>query len=64
MRTSPMRSLRLFSIGVTLKAEDGNGRGLAPAAAHFFGQLGLDLSELAVLPLENSRKEHVGEIRI
>jgi len=51
-------------VGVALKAEDGNSRGLAPAAAHFFGQIGLDLGELAVLPLENSRKERVGEIRI
>jgi len=51
-------------IGVALKAEDGNSRVLAPAAAYFFGQLGLDLDALAVLPLENSRKERVGEIRI
>ena len=32
--------------------------------AHFFALLGFDLGELAVTPLENSRKEHVGEIRI
>ncbi|HWJ31035.1 MAG TPA: asparaginase [Gaiellaceae bacterium] len=51
-------------IGVALKAEDGNGRALAPAAAAFFAQLGIDLDELSVLPLENSRKERVGEIRI
>src|SRR5947209_5556138 len=51
-------------IGVALKAEDGNGRALGPAAAAFFGPLGLDLDALAVLPLENSRKERVGEIRI
>jgi L-asparaginase II len=51
-------------IGVALKAEDGNGRALGPAAAAFVAQLGLDLSELAVTPLENSRKERVGEIRI
>jgi L-asparaginase II len=51
-------------IGVALKGEDGNGRALAPAAAAFFAQLGLDLNGLAVLPLENSRKERVGEIRI
>jgi L-asparaginase II len=50
--------------GVALKAEDGNGRALAPAAAAFFARLGLDLNALAVLPLENSRKERVGEIRI
>lgn len=51
-------------IGVALKAKDGNGRALGPAAAHFFAQLGLDLGVLAVVPLENSRKERVGEIRI
>ena len=50
--------------GVALKVEDGNGRALGPAAAEFFAQLGFDLAELAVIPLENSRKERVGEIRI
>ena len=49
-------------IGVALKAEDGNGRGLGPAAAEFFARLDLDLSALAVVPLENSRGERVGEI--
>jgi L-asparaginase II len=51
-------------IGIALKAEDGNGRALGPAAAAFFARLGLDLNGLAILPLENSRKERVGEIRI
>jgi L-asparaginase II len=51
-------------IGVALKAEDGNGRALGPAAAAFFARLDLDLNELSVLPLQNSRKERVGEIRI
>ena len=51
-------------IGITLKSADGNGRALGPAAAAFFARLGLDLSELSALPLENSRKERVGEIRI
>jgi L-asparaginase II len=51
-------------VGVALKAEDGNSRALGPAAAHFFSRLDLDLGELAVTPLENSRKERVGEIRI
>ena len=51
------------SVGVALKCEDGNGRALGPAAAAFFAQLDLDLNELSVLPLENSRKERVGEIR-
>ena len=51
-------------VGVELKCEDGNGRALGPAAAAFFGKLDLDLEELAVTPLENSRKERVGETRI
>jgi L-asparaginase II len=50
-------------MGVALKSRDGNGRALAPAAAEFFARLDLDLNELSVLPLENSRGERVGEIR-
>jgi L-asparaginase II len=51
-------------IGVALKTEDGHGRALGPAAAAFFAQLDFDLNELSVLPLENSRSERVGEVRI
>jgi L-asparaginase II len=51
-------------IGVALKSEDGNGRGLGPAATAFFRQLDLDLGDLAVVPIENSRGELVGEITI
>jgi len=51
-------------IGVALKAEDGNSRGLGPAAAAFFRRLDLDLADLAIVPLENSRGELVGEITI
>jgi L-asparaginase II len=51
-------------IGVALKAEDGNGRGLGPAAAGFLARLDLDLGDLAVVPLENSRGERVGEISL
>jgi L-asparaginase II len=49
-------------IGVALKAKDGNGRALGPAAALFLEQLDLDLADLATLPLENSRGELVGSI--
>jgi L-asparaginase II len=49
-------------LGVALKVEDGSGRALGPAAAAFFRRLDLDLSDLAVIPLENSRGELVGEI--
>ena len=51
-------------VGVALKCEDGNSRALGPAAAAFFSRLDLDLNELSVLPLENSRNERVGEVRI
>jgi L-asparaginase II len=50
-------------LGVTLKAEDGNGRGLGPAAAAFLARLGRDVPDLEVVPVENSRGEWVGEIR-
>lgn len=50
------------TVGVALKVEDGNGRALGPAASTFFQQLELDLSDLAVVALENSRGEQVGEI--
>jgi L-asparaginase II len=49
-------------VGVALKAEDGNGRALGPAAAAFFRQLDLDLQDLAVVPIENSRGDRVGEV--
>jgi L-asparaginase II len=51
-------------LGVALKAEDGNGRGLGPAAAAFLSRLELDLDGLAVAPIENSRGERVGEISL
>ena len=49
-------------VGVALKAEDGNGRALGPAAHSFLSLLGKAADDLAVLPLENSRGERVGEI--
>jgi len=51
-------------IGVALKVEDGNGRAVGPAAASFFRQLDLDLGDLAVQLLDNSRGERVGEIAL
>ena len=50
-------------LGVALKAEDGSGRALGPAATVFFSRLNLDLSDLELLPLQNSRGEPVGEVR-
>jgi L-asparaginase len=49
-------------LGIALKAEDGRGRGLGPAAAVFLGRLGRAVPELEVVPLENSRGERVGEV--
>ena len=51
-------------IGVALKAADGGWRALAPAAARFFGELGLHLDALRRVPVENSRHEVVGEISV
>jgi L-asparaginase II len=51
-------------VGIALKAEDGSGRALGPAAADFLRRLDLDVPDLAVVPLENSRGEKVGEITI
>jgi len=49
-------------VGVALNAADGSGRGLGPAAHSFLARLGHDLGDLAVVPVENSRGERVGEI--
>ncbi len=49
-------------IGVVLKSEDGNPRALGPAAHSFLARLGHEPSDLEVVPLENSRRERVGEI--
>ena len=48
--------------GVALKAEDGSERGHGPALASFLRQLGLDLPDLAEVPVVNSRGERVGEV--
>jgi L-asparaginase II len=49
-------------VGIALKSEDGNGRSLGPAAHSFLARLGHEAGDLAVLPVENSRGERVGEI--
>jgi L-asparaginase II len=49
-------------IGVALKSEDGASRGHCPALAAFLRQLGVDLPELAEVPVLNSRGERVGEV--
>ena len=49
--------------GLALKVEDGNVRARRVAAAAFAARLGIDLPQLAVTPVDNSRGERVGEIR-
>jgi L-asparaginase II len=52
-------------LGIALKVEDGTGvRAQEPALAAFLGPLGVALDELAVVPVENSRGERVGEIAL
>jgi L-asparaginase II len=48
--------------GVALKTEDGASRAHAPALAAFLGALGVDLPDLAVRPVLNTRGEQVGEL--
>ena len=50
--------------GVALKTEDGASRAHAPALAAFLGQLGVDLPDLAVRPVLNTRGEQVGELAL
>ncbi len=51
-------------LGVTIKVEDGGGRAVRGSVAAFLDRLGLVTGELGVVPLENSRGETVGEIRV
>jgi L-asparaginase II len=50
--------------GVALKAEDGSSRALKPALVAFIAPLGVELPDLAVTPITNSRGERVGELAI
>jgi L-asparaginase II len=50
-------------LGVAVKAEDGAARALRPALAAFLGRLGHGTpDDFAVVSVENSRGERVGEI--
>jgi L-asparaginase II len=51
-------------LGVALKAEDGAQRPLRAALAAFCTQLGFEAGELATNPVENSRGEVVGQLRV
>lgn len=51
-------------LGVALKVADGAVRAVGPALAVFLAQLGFPLEPLATSPVDNSRGEIVGEIRV
>jgi L-asparaginase II len=51
-------------VGIALKAEDGAQRPLRSALAAFLVELGHDPGGLADVPVENSRGEVVGELRV
>jgi L-asparaginase II len=51
-------------LGVALKAEDGAQRPLRPALAAFLEALGFQPGALGDVPVENSRGEVVGELRV
>ena len=52
------------SLGIALKVEDGAQRPIRPALAAFLDQLGFETGDLAQVPVENSRGEVVGELRV
>ena len=49
-------------LGLALKVADGAGRAVAPALAEVLRRLGLAVPDLAVVSMENSRGERVGEV--
>ena len=51
-------------LGIALKAEDGAQRPLRPALAAFLEVLGFSSGDLGHTPVENSRGELVGELRV
>jgi L-asparaginase II len=51
-------------LGIALKVEDGGQRAIRPALARFLLSLGVDAAELGAVPLQNSRGEVVGELRV
>ena len=51
-------------LGVALKVDDGAPRALRPALVAFLARLGLESGALSDAPVENSRGEVVGELRV
>ena len=50
------------NVGLALKVADGSGRAVGPALAELLRRIGLEAPGLAVVALENSRGERVGEV--
>jgi L-asparaginase II len=51
-------------LGLALKVEDGSTRAVRSGVAAFLDRLGIDTGELGMVPVENSRGERVGELRV
>jgi L-asparaginase II len=51
-------------LAIALKAEDGTQRPLGPALGVFLARLGVESGAIAAAPIENSRGEVVGELRV
>jgi L-asparaginase II len=51
-------------LAIALKVTDGSYRGILPALAWFLSRQGIEVGDLCVSTLENSRGEHVGAVRI
>ncbi len=51
-------------LGIALKVEDGAQRPIRPGLAAFLARLGFATGDLADAPVENSRGEIVGELRV
>ena len=51
-------------LGIALKVEDGAQRPIPPGLASFLARLGFATGDLADAPVENSRGERVGELRV
>ncbi len=51
-------------LGIALKVEDGAQRPIRSGLAAFLDRLGFETGDLAQVPVENSRGEVVGELRV
>jgi len=51
-------------LGIVLKVEDGAQRPIRSSLAAFLARLGFETGDLAAVPVENSRGEVVGELRV